>query len=391
MTVPAAMTYTLVTEAAQFHDVCAALARERRIAVDTEADSMHHYPERVCLVQVATPEHTYLLDPLALRDLSPLSDALGDRRVLKLLHGADYDLRGLNRDWGLTFAGLFDTYIAARFLGMERVGLAALLEELLAVEIPKDRRIQRADWSKRPLDDVALQYAAADVCHLFALHDAMADKLRLLGRLPWVAEECERLCEVRHTPQDLTETVLSQSSARKFDGRQLAVLLALYRHRENEARRLDRPPSHVLPPAALTAIAAEPRARLEDVDGLTPRQVKRFGRTVRAAVREGLNGPPLVRPRTDDSAATQADAGAGAAAARAEGVAQRAGEGPRHGHCARVAHAQPGAAGPGAADARRGAGLAGGTRLAARPLFRRPSNAYFRQNREGPAKWRAPQ
>ncbi len=296
MTSQATLKYTLVTGTAQFLDVCSSLANERRIAVDTEADSMHHYPERVCLVQVATPERTYLLDPLALRDLSPLSGALGDRRVLKLLHGADYDLRGLNRDWGLTFAGLFDTYIAARFLGVERVGLAALLEELLGVEIPKDRRIQRADWSKRPLDDVALQYAAADVCHLFALHDVMADKLRTLGRLAWVGEECERLCEVRHTPQDLTATVLSQSSARKFDGRQLAVLLALYRHRENEARRLDRPPSHVLPPAALSAIAAEPRMRLEDVEGLTPRQVKRFGRLIRTAVQEGLRGPPLVRP-----------------------------------------------------------------------------------------------
>lgn len=296
MTAPVAHDYTLVTDTARFRDICAALTRERRIAIDTEADSMHHYPERVCLVQLATPERTYLLDPLALRDLSPLSSALADPGVLKLLHGADYDIRGLNRDWGLTFAGIFDTHVAARFLGLERVGLAALLQELLGVEIPKDRRIQRADWSKRPLDEVALQYAAADVCHLFTLHDALAGKLRDLGRLGWVEEECARLCEVRHTPMDLTATVLSQSTARKFNGRQLAVLLALYRRREDEARRLDRPPSHILPPPVMTAIAADPGAKLEDLAELTPRQLKRFGRMIRAAVNEGLNGPPVARP-----------------------------------------------------------------------------------------------
>ena len=122
MTTPLSPTYTLVTQYPQFLDLCSTLERCDRIAIDTEADSMHHYPERVCLVQVATPQSTYLLDPLALVDLSPLGPALSSPRVLKLLHGADYDVRGLNRDWGLTISNLFDTHIAARFLGLERVG-----------------------------------------------------------------------------------------------------------------------------------------------------------------------------------------------------------------------------------------------------------------------------
>ena len=199
-------TYSLITDYQQFLDLCSTLERCDRIAIDTEADSMHHYPERVCLVQVATPESTYLLDPLALVDLSPLGPALSSPRVLKLLHGADYDVRGLNRDWGLTFTNLFDTHIAARFLGLERVGLAALLLDVLGIDIPKDRRIQRADWSKRPLDDRALEYAAADVCYLFDLHDILTERLQELGRMEWVREECERQCEVRHTPQDLRDT-----------------------------------------------------------------------------------------------------------------------------------------------------------------------------------------
>ena len=145
MTAPLSPTYTLVTKYPQFLDLCSTLERCDRIAIDTEADSMHHYPERVCLVQVATPQSTYLLDPLALVDLSPLGPALASPRVLKLLHGADYDVRGLHRDWGLTITNLFDTHIAARFLGLERVGLAALLLDVLGIDIPKDRRIQRAD------------------------------------------------------------------------------------------------------------------------------------------------------------------------------------------------------------------------------------------------------
>ena len=296
MTTRLSPTYTLITDYQQFLDLCSTLERYDRIAIDTEADSMHHYPERVCLVQVATPQSTYLLDPLALVDLSPLGPVMTNPRVLKLLHGADYDVRGLNRDWGLTFTNLFDTHIAARFLGQERVGLAALLLDLLGIDIPKDRRIQRADWSKRPLNDRALEYAAADVCYLFDLHDIMAERLQELGRMEWVREECERQCEVRHTPQDLRDTVLALPESRKLDSRQRAVLLALYRYREQQARRLDHPPSYVLPPTALAAVAADPEAPLETHTELNPKLAMRFGRDIRAVVKEGLSGPPLEHP-----------------------------------------------------------------------------------------------
>ena len=296
MIAPLSQTYTLVTKYPQFLDLCRTLEGCDRIAIDTEADSMHHYLERVCLVQVATPQSTYLLDPLALVDLSPLGPVMANPRVLKLLHGADYDVRGLNRDWGLTFTNLFDTHIAARFLGLERLGLAALLQDLLGIDIPKDRKIQRADWSKRPLNDRALEYAAADVCYLFDLHDILAERLLEQGRREWVREECERLCEVRYTPQDLRASVLALPESRKMDSRQRAVLLALYRFREGQARRLDRPPSHVLPPEALAAVATDPTASLESHPTLNAKLASRFGRDIRAVVKEGLSGPSLERP-----------------------------------------------------------------------------------------------
>ena len=302
---------------------------------------MHHYPERVCLVQVATPQSTYLLDPLALVDLSPLGPALSSPRVLKLLHGADYDVRGLNRDWGLTITNLFDTHIAARFLGLERVGLAALLLDVLGIDIPKDRRIQRADWSKRPLDDRALEYAAADVCYLFDLHDIMTERLQELGRMEWVREECERQCEVRHTPQDLRDTVLALPESRKLDSRHRAVLLALY--------RLPGAAGEAPGPAAVARAAADgvgrrgrgPRGATGDAHGAKPK--------ARDAVRKGYSGggeggaerSAAGAPRADAAAEEQAESVPGPAAGSAEGVAQRRGECAGRRRVAGMAHAQP--------------------------------------------------
>jgi len=296
MNQPTTPSYILVTDQRQLTDVCHTLSQATRIAVDTEADSMHHYPEQVCLVQVATPEQAYLIDPLAIHDLSPLAPVLAGKGIQKLLHGADYDIRGLNRDWGLVFNNLFDTHIAARFLGLERVGLAALIQDILGIEIPKDKRIQRADWSKRPLNDEALGYAAADVTHLFALQDSLEEKLRLLGRTAWVAEECQRQVEVRYTPPDPIAAVFAMKESRGLDGRALAVLSALYDFRELQARRLDRPPAYILSAAAMGLIAAAPDTPLEKLSTLSSGVVRRFGRGIRSAVRRGIEGPPLERP-----------------------------------------------------------------------------------------------
>ena len=160
---PEPSSYILVTDSRHLAEVCRTLLQATRIAVDTEADSMHHYPEKVCLVQIATPEQAYLIDPLAIHDLSALAPVLAAKGIQKLLHGADYDVRGMNRDYGMVFNNLFDTHLAARVLGLERVGLAGLLEDVLEIDIPKDKRIQRADWSIRPLNDDALSYAVGDV------------------------------------------------------------------------------------------------------------------------------------------------------------------------------------------------------------------------------------
>ena len=289
--------YSFVDEQRALDAAVEALASSPIVAVDTEADSRHHYPEKVCLLQLSDGERTYLVDTLAGLDYGALGRLFGDASAQKALHGGDFDLRGLNRDFGFTFANCYDTSIAARFAGLERVGLASLLEELLDVTIPKDQRLRRADWSRRPLEEAALVYAASDVVHLPALRDVLDERLRALGRESWVAEECERLAEVHHTPPDPETAWLSVKGAHALDGRGLAVLKPLYEFREAEALRLNRPPGYVLPAHALVYLAGHPDTALEKVPGIGPALVRRYGRSVRAAVKAGMASPPFQRPR----------------------------------------------------------------------------------------------
>ena len=192
--------YTLVDDPRALEQALRDIGAAERLGVDTEADSRHHYPEKVCLVQVATSRSAYVIDPLAIDDLSALGRVLADPHVEKVLHGADYDLRGLDRDFGFGIKPLYDTNVAARLAGLERFGLAALMEDVLGVVIPKQAALQKSDWSRRPLRPEALSYAAEDVVLLGALRDNLDERLGRLGRQAWTAEECERLSEVRYSP-----------------------------------------------------------------------------------------------------------------------------------------------------------------------------------------------
>ena len=277
----------------------AALASAPALAVDTESDSRHRYPEKVCLIQLSDGAETYLVDALAGLDYGGLGRAFADARVQKILHGGDYDLRCLDRDFGFAFANCCDTSIAARFAGLERFGLASLLEDLLGINIPKDQKLRRADWSRRPLPPDALAYAAADALHLPALRDALDKRLRALGRRDWVAEECARLAEVRHAPPDPAMAFLSVKGAHALDERALAILKALWTFREGEARRLNRPPGYILSAQALAFLSANPNADLAKVPGLGPVLVRRYGRAIRAALAVGKAAPPETRPRPE--------------------------------------------------------------------------------------------
>ena len=286
----------LLTSSGQVSDLAGLLSEERHIAVDTESNSRHRYPERVCLIQIATNSMVYLIDPLAVDDLRPFGEVMADESVVKVIQGAEYDIRCLDREWGYRVRSLFDTTIAARFVGMKQIGLSALIEDLLGVQIPKLARLQKSDWTRRPLSQEAMSYAATDVWHLLSIQKALESRLRTLARSKWVSEECARLEEIRYVAPDPETAFLSLKGSRGLDGQGKAVLKRLFRLREAEARRRNRPPYYVLPHESLVQLASEPAADLARLPSLKGRLESRFGRLLRAALRKGLADPPIVGP-----------------------------------------------------------------------------------------------
>ena len=233
------------------------------VAVDTEADSMHHYPEKVCLIQLSFRGRDYLIDPLAGIDVSAFAALMADGERRKILHGADYDLRVLHRDFAVRVRGLFDTMVAARLTGERRFGLAALLESRLSIKL--DKKYQRADWSRRPLPEPMVRYAVLDTRHLEALAGLLIADLERLGRVSWAEEEFRRLETVRWTDSPEGEAFRKIRGATKLSRRELAVLRELVAVRETEARKRDRPPFRILSNDTLLDLARAMPARREDL------------------------------------------------------------------------------------------------------------------------------
>jgi len=286
----------IVSRPAQLGAAARELIGSPAIALDTESNSRHHYPEQLCLIQIASRHKVYIIDTISLYDLAPLRDILADVSIKKVVHAADYDVRSLDRHCGLHIHNLFDTSIAARFTGITQFGLAALTRDLLGITINKSKRLQRADWGLRPLSSEAIEYAVTDVRHLLALREILDQRLRTLGRATWVAEECARIEEVRYTAPNLETAYLSVKGAKDLDGRGLAVLQSLFLFREEEAQRQHRPPFFVIPHATLISLATSPEADLSEVPGLGQTGLKRFGQGLQQALRNGTTAPPIRRP-----------------------------------------------------------------------------------------------
>jgi ribonuclease D len=288
----------VVSRPAQLNVAVQELVGSHAIALDTESNSFHHYPEQLCLIQIATRHRVYIIDTISLEELDSLKEVLVDDSIRKVIHSADYDIRSLDRHYGFRVHNLFDTSIAARFTGITQFGLAALLRDLLGITINKSKRLQRADWGRRPLSAEALEYAATDVRHLFALQEILGQRLQTLGRAAWVAEECARIEEVRYTTPNLETAYLSVKEAKDLDGRGLAILQSLFLFREEEARRQHRPPFFVLPDASLIFLATSPETAISDVPGLGQTGLKRFGQGLQQALRNGITAPPTHRPHS---------------------------------------------------------------------------------------------
>ena len=291
-------TIPMITTPAGLAELAGRLSQEPLVACDLEADSLHHYREKVCLIQFSTPGFSALVDPLAVTDLSPLTPVMADPEIRKIFHGADYDIRSLHRDFGIEVENLFDTMIACQFLGEKEIGLAACLKKRFGVEL--DKQYQKADWSKRPLSPEMLAYAVEDTTLLIRFYGEVVEELRVKGRLAWVEEECTVLQGVRIAVRGDDPLFLRFKGAAKLEPRALAVLEELLRFRDEQAQRLDRPPFKVIGNEALAELATKrPRlpADLTGIPGLSEKLVQRLGSGLLKAVERGCSVPAARLPR----------------------------------------------------------------------------------------------
>lgn len=292
-------TPVLIQKRDHLAEVVASLANQPRLAVDTESNSLYAYREQVCLIQVSIPGADYLIDPLALIDLTPLWRLFEDPAVEKVLHAAEYDLLCLRRDHGVRLANLFDTRVASRTLGRRQAGLGELLAEEFGIHV--DKRLQRANWGQRPLPPALLLYASLDTHYLLPLRDRLAVDLRRAGLWQEAAEEFERLTRLQPRPNGFDPQGFWRiTGARHLLPQQAAVLEQLYLLREDHARRSDRPPFKVLSDSTLLAIAqSQPRTLgdLSRVPGVSPSMLSRYGKEILAAVAHGLRNEPPHPPR----------------------------------------------------------------------------------------------
>ena len=287
----------MITDAAQLASLIEQIDSADRVALDTEADSLHSYREKLCLLQISVPAASGIIeanlgtardhrsrlqpcdcivDPLADVDLEPLRRVLEAREII--LHGADYDLRMLRRGLNLVARRLFDTMIAARLLGIREFSLAALVKRYFGFTLLKGS--QKANWAQRPLPARMAEYAINDVRYLLPLAEKLEAQLDLCERRDWLRQSCQRAIEqaavARVRNQDEIWRIRGSGS---LSGRSAAVLRALWQWREKEAEMTDRPPFHILQNEELL------KAAIRFVSGTVP-DYRHFSNRRRQAFRE---------------------------------------------------------------------------------------------------------
>lgn len=246
------MDFTYIDTQKELNNLMAALQKASCVAVDTEADSLHSYREKVCLIQIHFHEENCLIDPLAGLDLSRFLNVLSGKRLI--FHGADYDLRMLRHSYGFVpQKEIFDTMIAAQLLGLSGISLLALVQEFFGVVLSK--KGQRSDWSQRPLTKEQLIYAAADTFYLEKLAGLLEAKLKEKKRLGWLKEWCERLVEVTGAEREEEEDPWRIKGISRFKPQELNFVRALWYWRERQARQKDVPVFKIMNNEQLVVLA----------------------------------------------------------------------------------------------------------------------------------------
>jgi len=282
----------------------AAVAREHgRIGIDTEFMSEGRYRALLCLVQIAVDDpaseqtpHILLIDALDGVDVSPVAQLLADRSIEVVLHAGRQDVAILRRSWQTEFTNVFDTQLAAGFVGASaQTGYGNLLGTMLGRRVGKTASYTR--WDARPLTAEQLSYAAEDVAHLLQLADEVQRRLRETGRDAWAREECRRL-ESATDERDPYSAWERLPRVGQLDPRSRAVARELAAWRERSAAEEDRPVGSVLADPALVELAKRHPSNLnalEHIRGIHPSGIRRRGPAILGAISVGLNAPPIPR------------------------------------------------------------------------------------------------
>jgi ribonuclease D len=290
--------FTLIDRAGQMAPLLAAIDQSTEVVMDTEADNMYRFRVRVCLLQFYVCGEVFLVDALAPMDLGALWHKLARKHLV--MHGSDFDLRLLHDFCRFRAKSLFDTMLAAQLLGRNRIGLASLIEDNFGVKLDKDG--QKANWSRRPITQKLLDYAALDVWYLPALRDILTRELKRLGRVDWLEQQCRAQIESGATgfsPPGDNDWRVGRSERLRARGQ--CVLYTVWHWRQEQALRLDTPPFKVCSNEFLVKIASAADAGGSEDSVLSEVHLgKRHGRLIgslAAAVRAGLAMDPKALPR----------------------------------------------------------------------------------------------
>ena len=286
------MVYQFVTTDKDLAQVCLKLQPCEIIGVDLEADSMHCFSEKICLLQIAGPNQAWLVDPFLINDFSPFSRILENPKIIKVFHGSDFDVRSLDRELSVEIENLFDTEIACRFLNIKARGLGALLKSFFNIDV--DKKYQKEDWSKRPLKDDMIAYSVGDVATLVQLHDLLKGRLEKIGRLAWAQEEFGLQARVKYESNHSRPLFKRFKGAGKLDNRSLAVLEHLLEVRISQAEKKDLPPFKIMSNQSIMTMVQHRPGRVEAIlkyRALSPKQVGMYGPLCVKAIETALALP----------------------------------------------------------------------------------------------------
>ena len=295
-----------VNQQAVFEKILLDLKGEKTLAVDTEANSLYAYREQVCLIQISSSTKDYILDPLALEDISPLGDIFSNPGIEKIFHASEYDILIMYNEYHFNFRNIFDTMLAAQILGRNKLGLDALLEEIVGIQVNK--KYQRANWGKRPLSEDMLQYAQMDTHYLLKIRHTLAADLKKKGLTPIATEDFSRACRVHR--QDREERLAPYwriNGARKLPPQKAAVLIKLFEYREQVARKRNQPVFKVISSQTLLSLAEQcptSAQQLLKLDLVGKNVLRRHTEGLVQAISAGLASDPVRPPRrerADDS------------------------------------------------------------------------------------------